>query len=168
MYLREFNSLFACFAESAASCVAAAEVWRQCLGAGPAEPEQCPEAGQSAGPQLLQFPRLLHISWQERYAEDWHQFLYPVEYSSHFRIFMTLLLLAVSFLKRAQIFAADVWARFGGEGYGEFHDIDSLTMFADYRLAARLMEALIPLMPNALTETCVLSTAVPLTSGKVV
>lgn len=40
----------------------------------------------------------------------------------------------VSFLKRAQIFAADVWARFGGEGYGEFHDIDSLTMFADYRV----------------------------------
>ena len=53
---------------------------------------------------------------------------------------MSLLLLAVSFLKRAQIFAADVWARFGGEGYGEFHDIDSLTMFADYRLA-RLIKA---------------------------
>ena len=41
--------------------------------------------------------------------------------------------LAVSFLKRAQIFVADVWMRFGGRGYGEFHDIDSLTMFADYR-----------------------------------
>ena len=39
----------------------------------------------------------------------------------------------VAFLKRAQIFAADVWSRFGGHGYGEFHDIDSLTMFADYR-----------------------------------
>ena len=41
--------------------------------------------------------------------------------------------LIVAFLKRAQIFAADVWNRFGGHGYGEFHDIDSLTMFADYR-----------------------------------
>ena len=41
--------------------------------------------------------------------------------------------LVVAFLKRAQIFAADVWSRFGGHGYGEFHDIDSLTMFADYR-----------------------------------
>ena len=39
----------------------------------------------------------------------------------------------VAFLKRAQIFAADVWNRFGGHGYGEFHDIDALTMFADYR-----------------------------------
>ena len=33
---------------------------------------------------------------------------------------------------RAQIFAADLWHRFGGCGYGGFHDIDSLTMFADY------------------------------------
>lgn len=39
----------------------------------------------------------------------------------------------VSYLKRAQIFAADVWHRFGGQDYGEFHDIDTLTMFADYR-----------------------------------
>ena len=44
----------------------------------------------------------------------------------------------VKFLKRAQIFAADVWHRFKGQGYGEFHDIDSLTMFADYRYARRL------------------------------
>ena len=42
-------------------------------------------------------------------------------------------LLLVSFLKRAQIFVADVWSRFGGTGYGEFNDIDTLTMFADYR-----------------------------------
>ena len=39
----------------------------------------------------------------------------------------------VVFFKRAQIFVADVWNRFGGKGYGEFEDIDSLTMFADYR-----------------------------------
>ncbi|KAL5515758.1 hypothetical protein EMCRGX_G000974 [Ephydatia muelleri] len=40
----------------------------------------------------------------------------------------------VHFLKRAQIFAADVWSRFGGKGVGEFDDIDSITMFADYRV----------------------------------
>jgi hypothetical protein len=40
----------------------------------------------------------------------------------------------VRFLKRAQIFAADVWACFEGESYGGFRDIDKLTMFADYRV----------------------------------
>ena len=29
---------------------------------------------------------------------------------------------------------ADLWACFNGEGPGEFHDIDKLTMFADYRV----------------------------------
>ena len=36
----------------------------------------------------------------------------------------------VRFLKRAQIFVADLWAAFNGMGYGEFHDISHLTMFA--------------------------------------
>ena len=36
----------------------------------------------------------------------------------------------VHFLKRAQIFVADLWAAFDGEGYGEFNDIDKITMFA--------------------------------------
>jgi hypothetical protein len=36
----------------------------------------------------------------------------------------------VRFLKRAQIFVADLWAAFDGEGYGEFNDIDKITMFA--------------------------------------
>lgn len=40
----------------------------------------------------------------------------------------------VRFLKRAQIFVADVWACFDGEGYGSFRDIDKITMFADYRV----------------------------------
>ncbi|KAK4964625.1 hypothetical protein LTR66_012259 [Elasticomyces elasticus] len=40
----------------------------------------------------------------------------------------------VRFLKRAQIFVADLWAAFNGEGYGEFMDIHELTMFADYRV----------------------------------
>ncbi|KAI1659142.1 hypothetical protein F4813DRAFT_387851 [Daldinia decipiens] len=40
----------------------------------------------------------------------------------------------VRFLKRAQILVADIWACFNGEGYGEFKDIDKITMFADYRV----------------------------------
>lgn len=38
------------------------------------------------------------------------------------------------FLKRAQILVADIWACFDGADYGEFHDIDKITMFADYRV----------------------------------
>lgn len=37
-------------------------------------------------------------------------------------------------LKRAQICVADLWAAFEGEGFGEFDDIDKITMFADYRV----------------------------------
>lgn len=40
---------------------------------------------------------------------------------------------AVHFYKRAQIFVSDTWSRFKGRGYGEFHDIETLTMFPDYR-----------------------------------
>lgn len=40
----------------------------------------------------------------------------------------------IRFLKRAQILVADLWACFEGEGYGEFRDIDKITMFADYRV----------------------------------
>ncbi|KXX77081.1 hypothetical protein MMYC01_206319 [Madurella mycetomatis] len=40
----------------------------------------------------------------------------------------------IRFLKRAQILVADLWACFEGEEYGEFRDIDKITMFADYRL----------------------------------
>lgn len=40
----------------------------------------------------------------------------------------------VRILKRAQIFVADVWACFDGEGFGEFRDIDKITIFADYRV----------------------------------
>ncbi len=41
----------------------------------------------------------------------------------------------VSFLKRAQIFVADLWSAFGVR---KFHDIDQLTMFADYRVPQSL------------------------------
>jgi hypothetical protein len=40
----------------------------------------------------------------------------------------------VRFLKRAQIFVADIWGCFEGQSYGEFRDIDKITMFADYRV----------------------------------
>ena len=40
----------------------------------------------------------------------------------------------IRLLKRAQIFVADVWACFNGEEWGEFRDIDKITMFADYRV----------------------------------
>ncbi|KAK5121805.1 hypothetical protein LTR85_004680 [Meristemomyces frigidus] len=44
----------------------------------------------------------------------------------------------VRLFKRAQILVADLWAAFGGTGYGEFHDIDNVTMFADYRVPQML------------------------------
>lgn len=40
----------------------------------------------------------------------------------------------VRFLKRAQICAADVHGAFGGKHWGAFHDLDRLTVFADYKL----------------------------------
>jgi Potential Queuosine, Q, salvage protein family len=40
----------------------------------------------------------------------------------------------VRFLKRAQIFVADLWACFENQSYGDFYDIDKITMFADYRI----------------------------------
>ena len=42
----------------------------------------------------------------------------------------------VRFLKRAQIFAADLWAAFDGEECGHFDDIDKITMFAGTFLLA--------------------------------
>lgn len=44
----------------------------------------------------------------------------------------------VRFYKRAQILVGDLWACFNGEGYGRFHDIDKITMFADYRIPQML------------------------------
>jgi len=48
----------------------------------------------------------------------------------------------VRILKRAQIFVADLWAAFGGEGYGDFDDIDDITMFAGKSTRARLQHSL--------------------------
>ena len=44
-----------------------------------------------------------------------------------------LVTVPVSLYKRAQILIADVWGACEGKGLGEFRDIDTLTMFADYR-----------------------------------
>jgi hypothetical protein len=45
----------------------------------------------------------------------------------------------VEFQKRAQILIADVWACFEGQGVGYFFDIDTITMFADYRVPQTLL-----------------------------
>ncbi|KAF5658900.1 putative cobyrinic acid a,c-diamide synthase [Fusarium heterosporum] len=45
----------------------------------------------------------------------------------------------IRLMKRAQILVADIWACFNGESYGEFRDIDKITMFADYRIPQILM-----------------------------
>jgi Potential Queuosine, Q, salvage protein family len=37
----------------------------------------------------------------------------------------------VPFYKRAQLTCADLWLAFGGEGWGRFDDVESLTIFAD-------------------------------------
>lgn len=44
----------------------------------------------------------------------------------------------IRFHKRAQILVADLWACFEGESFGYFHDIDQITMFADYRIPQML------------------------------
>lgn len=45
----------------------------------------------------------------------------------------------VFFHKRAQILIADMWACFENTGLGEFLDIDTITMFADYRVPQALV-----------------------------
>lgn len=45
----------------------------------------------------------------------------------------------VAFYKRAQILIGDIWTCFEGQGYGLFNDIDSLTIFADYRIPQLLV-----------------------------
>ncbi|XP_013791496.2 UPF0553 protein C9orf64 homolog [Limulus polyphemus] len=46
---------------------------------------------------------------------------------------------SVSFYKRAQILIGDIWGCFEGKGLGTFTDIDSITMFADYRIPQALV-----------------------------
>eukprot|EP00055_Hartaetosiga_balthica_P013752 m.72013 g.72013 ORF g.72013 m.72013 type:complete len:360 (+) comp8365_c0_seq15:302-1381(+) len=42
-------------------------------------------------------------------------------------------------LKRVQILVADLWGCFKGASWGQFDDIDSITMFADYRVPQSLV-----------------------------
>jgi hypothetical protein len=44
----------------------------------------------------------------------------------------------VFFYKRAQIFVGDLYGAFGGQGLGQFHDIDQITMFAGALLGLRV------------------------------
>lgn len=45
---------------------------------------------------------------------------------------------SVRFYKRAQIMVADIWAAFNGQDYGQFDDIDRITIFPDYRIPQML------------------------------
>ena len=45
----------------------------------------------------------------------------------------------VSFLKRAQVLISHIWACMDGKGLGEFTNIETLTMFADYRVPQALV-----------------------------
>ena len=58
----------------------------------------------------------------------------------------------VAFYKRAQILAGDLYGCFKGRSYGEFHDIDRLTAFADYKLPQILRAAEVLRYAAALAE----------------
>lgn len=55
--------------------------------------------------------------------------------------------------KRAQIFVADLWGAFKGEGYGKFNDISSITIFADYIIPAVLRQLGILKYSSALSDS---------------
>lgn len=58
----------------------------------------------------------------------------------------------VKILKRVQILVGDLWGCFEGKGFGEFTDIDSVTMFADYRVPQALLSLRILKYSDALME----------------
>lgn len=68
-------------------------------------------------------------------------------------------------MKRAQILVADIWACFQGRDFGEFHDIDKITMFADYRVPQILsgMGALYysPSVANAIKNKVMIESGTP-------
>eukprot|EP00285_Hemiselmis_virescens_P008164 CAMPEP_0173399980 /NCGR_PEP_ID=MMETSP1356-20130122/46544_1 /TAXON_ID=77927 ORGANISM="Hemiselmis virescens, Strain PCC157" /NCGR_SAMPLE_ID=MMETSP1356 /ASSEMBLY_ACC=CAM_ASM_000847 /LENGTH=329 /DNA_ID=CAMNT_0014359811 /DNA_START=147 /DNA_END=1136 /DNA_ORIENTATION=+ len=69
----------------------------------------------------------------------------------------------VFFYKRAQIFVADIWGAFKGEGLGGFRDISSLTMFADYRVPQILQSCGVMLYSQSLQKR--ISDLVPIVAG---
>jgi len=64
----------------------------------------------------------------ELVVADFHSFVDCAFYNGY----------VVWLLKRAQILVADLWACFNGSSYGRFTDINSVTIFADYRVPQRL------------------------------
>ena len=56
----------------------------------------------------------------------------------HFRDTGTFKEQSIYIMKRAQILVADIWAAFEGKGLGKFFDIETITMFADYRVPQSL------------------------------
>ncbi|KAL8672400.1 MAG: hypothetical protein Q9168_003139 [Polycauliona sp. 1 TL-2023] len=60
----------------------------------------------------------------------------------------------INFYKRAQILVADLWACFEGQDHGCFHDIDTITMFADYRIP-QMLHALGCLRYSPSLELCI-------------
>lgn len=73
--------------------------------------------------------RVSPFSWCSCVQTAW-RYVSPIQLISNV---LTFLFVPVFFLKRAQIAVADVWACFEGKGVAEFSDIDSITIFADYR-----------------------------------
>lgn len=63
--------------------------------------------------------------------------------------------------KRAQIFAADLWGAFQGRGYGEFIDISSITIFADYIVPAMLHQLGILRYSSNLSKTIEANDEIP-------
>jgi len=72
----------------------------------------------------------------------------------------------VFFYKRAQIFVGDLWGSFCGRGLGCFNDIESLTMFADYRVPVTLREHSILQYDDALLTKIVNKQEVPANSAE--
>eukprot|EP00118_Oscarella_pearsei_P026350 m.309803 g.309803 ORF g.309803 m.309803 type:complete len:341 (+) comp47880_c0_seq1:132-1154(+) len=59
----------------------------------------------------------------------------------------------VLFYKRAQILVADLWSFFNQRGLGEFHDIGTITMFADYRVPQILRQSGVLVYDEELAQT---------------
>lgn len=70
------------------------------------------------------------MEWQNKFSFNVTGFRDHSVYKGH-QVFL---------YKRAQIFAADLWGAFKGQGYGELGDIESVTMFADYIVPAVLQQ----------------------------
>jgi len=69
------------------------------------------------------------VALYKRVVEEFETFRDEAEYEGQ----------RVALYKRAQILVGDIWACFKNTGYGEFHDIDELTAFADYRIPQALV-----------------------------